>query len=303
MPSRCRPTRCPSRLGLRPLKAWRYIGVFGPEFMICVAAVRIGRARQSFWAVWDRGAQRLHETTWLSAGGVRLAPGSARVVDGPASLQLTFAEGDGVETVCRSGDGYGWTRKQGGIAVSGTVQLAGGGPRAVDARAVIDDTSAYYERHTAWRWCAGVGADADGPRPGLEPRRGRERSRPAAASGPCGSTASRARPGRWRSPQPRCRRRPALPCRGRPRAPPEPGRGAKPLSPAVRDLLGRAARRLAPERGLRGHGGPRRVVVRRGVAVSAISPGCGRARDAARPAASWSASRRSARAAAGPRRR
>jgi Protein of unknown function (DUF2804) len=152
----------PARLGMRPLKAWRYIGVFGPEFMICVAAVRIGRARQSFWAVWDRSAQRLHETTWLSRGGVRLAPGSARVTDGPASLSLTFAEGDGVETVCRSGDGYGWTRKQGGIAVSGTVQLAGGEPRAVNARAVIDDTSAYYERHTRWRWCAGVGGDGHG---------------------------------------------------------------------------------------------------------------------------------------------
>jgi hypothetical protein len=152
----------PARLGTRPLKAWRYIGVFGPELMICVAAVRIGRARQSFWAVWDREARRLNETTWLSAGGVRLIPGGARVTDGRASLSLAFAETEGVETVCRSGDGYGWTRKQGGIAVSGTVQLPGGGPRTVTGRAVIDDTSAYYERHTRWRWCAGVGSDPDG---------------------------------------------------------------------------------------------------------------------------------------------
>lgn len=152
----------PARLGTRPLKAWRYIGVFGPEVMICVAAVRIGRARQSFWAVWDRRARRLHETTWLSAGGVRLAPGGARVSDGPASLELTFAETQGVESVCRSGDGYGWTRKQGGIAARGTVRLADGDVRSVGGRAVIDDTSAYYERHTRWRWCAGVGSDPDG---------------------------------------------------------------------------------------------------------------------------------------------
>ncbi len=66
------PAPMPARLGLRPLKSWRYIGVFGPELMICVAAVRVGRARQSFWAVWDRGGRRLHETTWLGAGGVRL---------------------------------------------------------------------------------------------------------------------------------------------------------------------------------------------------------------------------------------
>jgi hypothetical protein len=152
----------PARLGTRPLKAWRYIGVFGPEFMICVAAVRIGRARQSFWAVWDRRSRRLHETTWLSAGGVRLGPGRAQVSDGTGALALSFTETDGVETVCRSGEGYGWTRKQGGIAVSGTVCLPGGDPQRVEGRAVIDDTSAYYERHTRWRWCAGVGTADDG---------------------------------------------------------------------------------------------------------------------------------------------
>ncbi len=156
------PGPMPARLGTRPLKAWRYIGIYGPELMICVAAVRIGRARQSFWAVWDRAARRLHETTWRSAGGVALAPGSARVTDGPASLALTFAESEGVESVCRSGEGYAWTRKQGAVAVRGTVTLADGRPRAVQASAIIDDTSAYYERHTRWRWCAGVGTDAEG---------------------------------------------------------------------------------------------------------------------------------------------
>jgi hypothetical protein len=152
----------PSRLGARPLKAWRYIGVFGPELMICVAAVRVGPARQSFWAVWDRAARRLHETTWRTRGGVRLGLGEAHVSDGPAWLSLAFTESDGVEAVCRSGDGYGWTRKQGGIAVTGRLRLADAKPRAVSGLAVIDDTSAYYERHTRWRWCAGVGSDPEG---------------------------------------------------------------------------------------------------------------------------------------------
>src|ERR1700760_1109231 len=90
------PDPMPARLGTCPLKAWRYIGVFGPELMICVAAVRIGRARQSFWAAWDRRADRLHETTWLSAGAVRLGPGRAQVSDGPAQLSLSFAATAGV---------------------------------------------------------------------------------------------------------------------------------------------------------------------------------------------------------------
>jgi hypothetical protein len=156
------PAPMPGRVGLRPLKAWRYIGVFGPELMICVAAVRVGRARQSFWAVWDRQAGRLHERTSLGAGEVRLTPGSAHVAGRGITVSLTLEENAGVETVCPSGAAYGWTRKQGGVRAHGTVDLPDGRRRRVDAGAVIDDTSAYYERHTSWRWCAGVGTSRDG---------------------------------------------------------------------------------------------------------------------------------------------
>src|SRR5579875_3275667 len=48
------PAPMPSHLGSRPLKAWRYLGLFGAELMVCLAAVRVGPARQAFWAVWDR---------------------------------------------------------------------------------------------------------------------------------------------------------------------------------------------------------------------------------------------------------
>jgi Protein of unknown function (DUF2804) len=156
------PAPMPARLGTRPLKAWRYIGVFGPELMICVAAVRIGRARQSFWAVWDREGQRLHERTWLSAGGVRLSAGRAVVRDGAAGLDIALEEGAGVETICPDGAGYAWTRKQGAVRAIGTVGLGDGRRRPVAAAAIIDDTAAYYRRHTRWRWCAGVGEAADG---------------------------------------------------------------------------------------------------------------------------------------------
>jgi hypothetical protein len=67
-----------------------------------------------------------------------------------------------VETVCASGDAYGWTRKQGGITAGGTVTVGGTRHQLAQARAVIDDTSAYYERHTAWKWSAGVGLTGDG---------------------------------------------------------------------------------------------------------------------------------------------
>ncbi len=60
-----------------------------------------------------------------------------------------------------AGSSYAWTRKQGGIGARGRVMLDGV-PRPLEAQAVIDDTSAYYQRHTSWSWSAGVGTAADG---------------------------------------------------------------------------------------------------------------------------------------------
>ncbi|HWF56634.1 MAG TPA: DUF2804 family protein [Solirubrobacteraceae bacterium] len=151
----------PSRQGLRPLKAWRYVGVFGPELMLCAAAVRVGPARQTFWAVWDRRTARLYERTTPGRGGVILSPGLLRVADDQITIDLALAETDGIETVCPSGDSYAWTRKQGGVLATGTVTIDGR-PTLLQARAVIDDTAGYYERHTRWRWCAGVGRAAAG---------------------------------------------------------------------------------------------------------------------------------------------
>jgi hypothetical protein len=155
------PGAMPGRDRLRPLKAWRYVGVFGPQLMLCAASVRIGPARQSFWAVWDRDARTLRERTVIGRGRVRLSPGRMRLADGDVAVDLELAEVPGIETVCGSGSSYAWTRKQGGIRARGLVRVAG---RDVwlDARALVDDTAAYYERYTRWRWSAGVGLARDG---------------------------------------------------------------------------------------------------------------------------------------------
>jgi hypothetical protein len=155
------PGPMPSHQRLRPLKAWRYVGVYAPELMICIGAVRIGPARQAFWALWDRGRGALHERTTLGRGSVRLERGRARVSEGPVSIDLALEETGGVECVCPSAESYAWTRKQGGVRALGTVTVDGV-RRSIDARAVIDDTAGYYERHTSWRWSAGVGTATDG---------------------------------------------------------------------------------------------------------------------------------------------
>lgn len=155
------PAALPSHHGSRPLKAWRYVGVYGPELMLCLAQVRIGRARQSFWAVWDRDQKTLYERARIGLGGVRLRPGGASLVDRSVRIELEFDEAPGIETVCASGEAYAWTRKQGGIRARGQISL-GGSERSVQGRAIVDDTAAFYPRFTHWRWCAGVGRSTDG---------------------------------------------------------------------------------------------------------------------------------------------
>jgi hypothetical protein len=155
------PAAMPSHHGSRPLKAWRYVGVFAPELMVCAATVRVGPARQCFWAVWDRQQRRLYERTRLVRQPVSLDRGSVRVEDGTIAIDLELTETAGIESVCASGASYAWTRKQGGIEARGTISIDGA-RQAVRARAVVDDTAGYYERHTSWCWSAGVGLAADG---------------------------------------------------------------------------------------------------------------------------------------------
>lgn len=155
------PNAMPSHHGTRPLKAWRYVGVYGPEMMLCLAQVRIGRARQSFWAVWDRASRRLYQRTALGRGGVRFEHGQAELLERGLSLGVVLDEQPGIETICPSGRSYAWTRKQAPVRARVVMELDGA-RRAFDALAVIDDTAAYYPRHTHWHWSAGVGRSVDG---------------------------------------------------------------------------------------------------------------------------------------------
>jgi len=48
------------------------------------------------------------------------------------------------------------------VIAGGTISMRGQPPRSLAGRAVIDNTAAYYERHTRWRWSAGGGTAVDG---------------------------------------------------------------------------------------------------------------------------------------------
>jgi len=150
----------------RMLKRWRYVGVYAADLMLCAGVARIGPVRQSWWAVWERDRDRLHERTRLRAGPVDLGEDRVRVRDGGVEVDLVLddAGSQEVEVVTPDGRGYAWTRKRAPMRARGTVWV-NGEARAVDAAALIDDSAGYHARHTAWRWSAGVGTAAgdDGP--------------------------------------------------------------------------------------------------------------------------------------------
>lgn len=150
--------------GGRPLKRWRYVGVFCAEVSLCAASVRVGPAAQTFWAVLDRTDGELRERTHLipRSGRLDLTPRGVHIDDAGVVLQLTLEEQQGIEAVCPHGRHWVWTRKQAGVRTHGTLAIDDGPQLTIEALAVIDDTAGYHARFTEWRWAAGVGAAPDG---------------------------------------------------------------------------------------------------------------------------------------------
>jgi hypothetical protein len=151
----------------RMLKRWRYVGVYGPQLMLCAGTARIGPVRQSWWAVWERDRERLHERTTLRRGRVEVGVDRVRVRDAGVAIDLLLLDERGasaVEVVTPDGRAYAWTRKRAPIVARGSVRL-GAETRAVDAAGLIDESAGYHARHTAWRWSAGVGTAAGDGRP------------------------------------------------------------------------------------------------------------------------------------------
>jgi hypothetical protein len=177
---RADPERTRLFRGARPLKRWRYVGVFSDELMACAALVQIGPARQSFWALHLSGADgeppiarertrllpRRGEVELIHAcareGAGAAAPGHIQINDRGVALELSLEEDAGIQALCPHGRFEVWTRKQAGVRAHGTLALDGGPPRDIEARAVIDDTAGHHARRTEWRWSAGVGEGPDG---------------------------------------------------------------------------------------------------------------------------------------------
>jgi hypothetical protein len=139
-----RPARLPPLRRGRPLKRWRYVGVYGPELMLCVGDARIAGVRQRWWAVALPDGQ-------LFEGA-----------DPAGTIDLSLEEGPGVEVLSPHGRSQIWTRKQACVPVSGSVRLDGREWRLEGPLGFVDESAGYHARHTRWRWSAGIGRARDG---------------------------------------------------------------------------------------------------------------------------------------------
>ncbi len=170
------------------------MAAFADELLLCAARVHVGPLSQTFWAIWDREARRLHERTRLllpgargevwtePKGGDEVAPemGDYGIVDyapdegslgrieardrelGEVRAFLHIGPGRWVEAACPTPEGgYVWTRKRAGVPIRCDVRL---GRRRLDveARGVEDESAGYHPHHTVWSWTAGVGRLRDG---------------------------------------------------------------------------------------------------------------------------------------------
>ncbi|MBA2505130.1 MAG: DUF2804 family protein [Thermoleophilaceae bacterium] len=148
------PRRLQLFRGRRPLKQWRYIGVYGPELMLCAGVARIGPLPRRWWAIaYPDGTLR------EGSDGIELKAGSLSVRDGEREISLLWQEEAGMEIVSPHGGEWIWTRKFAPLAVSGFVD---GEPFAADG--LVDESAGYHARSTAWHWSAGVGRGVGGER-------------------------------------------------------------------------------------------------------------------------------------------
>ena len=260
------PDRMPLVRDGRPLKRWRYVGVYTAELMLCVGEAHVARPAAAL--VGGRAAGRHARSSGRPSrvaesssprSRVRVAARAQSGTD--VSIELELGDAAPVEVVSPHGGSYIWTAKRAPVQVRGEVRA---GQRAVrlSRRARLHrrvrrlprtpHRMALVRRHRAQR---------RRPRGRVESRRRRARRR----GGERAHGLDRRRAARGRAAAVRrgslTGRRPRLRALGRARALDVARPRAEPLRAAVREIQRRAARRCAtPADPLRGAspGGPRR---------------------------------------------
>lgn len=157
------PSRMPLIRDRRLLKRWRYVGLFGPELMLCAGDARIGPLPVRWWAVAEPGEPLAEHTSLIASGGVELTSRRLEVRARDVWISLALEpDGEPIEVVSPHGGSYIWTGKR-PCRARGTVTIRGRS-RGVELAGLADDSAGYHARETAWRWSAGAGMAESGER-------------------------------------------------------------------------------------------------------------------------------------------
>jgi hypothetical protein len=148
------PARMPATHRRRPLKRWRYVGVYRPDVMLCVGDARVAGIRQRWWA-----AALPDGSLFEGRRGVRVEPGRVRA---RGVLDLELSRPAGVQVVSPHGRSYVWTLKLAPVRVRGSVTVGGRVFELDGDDGFVDESAGYHDRHTSWRWSAGIGRTEDG---------------------------------------------------------------------------------------------------------------------------------------------
>jgi Domain of unknown function (DUF2804), C-terminal len=144
-------------------KRWRYVAVFAEQLMLCAAHAEVGPMAQSFWVLWDREQRQqwAHTNPFPRTGEVAF-DGPRVEIDGPGlRARLELGDVGPIEATCPSGRSLAWTRKRAGMPVKGTVEMPGRRLQ-IAGRGIDDESAGHHQRHTHWRWSAGVGESVEG---------------------------------------------------------------------------------------------------------------------------------------------
>jgi hypothetical protein len=157
------PDRVPRLVrGGRLLKRWHYVGVYGPELMLCVGDAHVGPLPQRWWAIATPDSPIVERST-LARRGLDFDERRVELRSGDTAIDLeltTDPRADVLEVASPAGRAWIWTRKHAAVRARGTVTV-NGLEREVDAPAFVDESAGYHDRLTQWQWSAGVG-QADG---------------------------------------------------------------------------------------------------------------------------------------------
>jgi Protein of unknown function (DUF2804) len=148
------PARMPAMHRRRPLKRWRYVGVYRPDVMLCVGDARVAGIPQRWWAVALPDGSLMEGRRGIEVGERRVR------VRGVLDLELSRPAG--VEVVSAHGRSYVWTLKLAPVHVRGRVTVGGHDFELDGPDGFVDESAGYHARHTSWRWSAGIGRTDDG---------------------------------------------------------------------------------------------------------------------------------------------